>query len=107
VRLHRVLEGIALVDFDRDPAGLDVAEQLARQFGAFGRVTTSDPLTASCIASIGGTGPDAVPKQTSRPRRASESSEDAKVACPMLSNTTGTPAPPVSSRTRSATFSRV
>jgi hypothetical protein len=48
-------------------------------------VTNSEPLTASCIASIGGIGPDAVPKHTSSPRRLSESSEDGTVVLPMLS----------------------
>lgn len=59
------------------------------------------------MASIGGIGPEAVPKHTSRPRRASEFSEVSKVVAPMLSNTTGTPLPSVSSRTRCATSSSV
>ena len=50
-------------------------------------------------------GPLAVPTQTIRPRRLSESSEAMKVFLPTLSNTTSTPLPPVSSFTRAATSS--
>ena len=38
MRLNRVLEAVALVDLDLDPAGGDVAEQLAGQLGALGGV---------------------------------------------------------------------
>ncbi|MCY1215748.1 hypothetical protein D9M72_276010 [compost metagenome] len=60
---------------------------------------------ASSTGSNGGIGPEAVPTQTMVPRRRSESSEDAKVLLPTLSNTTDTPTPSVSSRTRLATSS--
>jgi hypothetical protein len=37
-------------------------------------------LSASCIASIGGTGPDAVPTQTTRPLRFTDASDAANVS---------------------------
>ncbi|MNC74685.1 hypothetical protein D3C75_1260840 [compost metagenome] len=70
-----------------------------------GRVSCSEPLIASNCGSNGGMVPDAVPTQTIRPRRLSESSEPMKVFLPTLSNTTFTPTPSVSSRTRVATSS--
>ena len=106
-----VVEGVALVDLDVDAAG-SRRGRTARRPGrrarpgrrcsrpARGGSRRASPSSASCIASIGGTGPEAVPKQTSRPRRASESSESGRSSWPMLSKTTGTPAPSVSSRTR-------
>ena len=57
--------------------------------------------------SSGGIGPDAVPNETTRPRRFTQLSEISKVAAPTESYTTATPAPPVSSRTRAATSSCV
>ena len=56
--------------------------------------------------SKGGTGPEALPKLTMRPSAARQSSEPSKVAFPTESYTTGTPAPPVISRTRFAKSSR-
>ena len=96
MRLRRILQLVALVDLDPDPAGGDVVEQLAAQapllrgigdvIGERGaRDDTRDPLIASCVASIGGTGPEAVPTHTSRPRFLSESIEPANVSLPTLS----------------------
>ena len=53
----------------------------------------------------GGTGPEALPKLTIRPKGIRQSSEPSKVSLPTESYTTLTPAPPVISRTRSAKFS--
>ena len=50
--------------------------------------------------------PEALPKLTSMPRGSRQSSESRKVALPTESYTTDTPRPAVSSRTRSAKFSR-
>src|SRR5688572_4816060 len=36
--LHRVLQGVALVDFDADASGGDVVEQLGGQRGLLGRI---------------------------------------------------------------------
>ena len=60
---------------------------------------------ASWVASIGGTGQEAVPTQTSSPRRFSESMDALKVSLPTLSYTTEAPTPLVISRTRLATSS--
>ncbi len=40
---------------------------------------------ASCSASIGGNGPEAVPQPTSTPRRFSEASEPSNVSLPTVS----------------------
>ncbi len=63
-------------------------------------------MTASVVVSMT-TGPDEVPLLTRVPRTCRLFSEASSVSLPTESYTTGTPLPPVSSRTRSATFSRV
>src|SRR5215472_8067217 len=56
----------------------------------------------SSRSGTGGTGPEALPKLTIRPRGLRQSSELWNVAAPTESYTTGTPLPPVSALTRSA-----
>ena len=86
VRLDGVVEGVALVDLDRDPAGADVVEELAGQLGPLGRVgdvvgqgRAGDEQRALDRQLHGVDRRDRagrVPKQTSSPRRRSESSDD-------------------------------
>ena len=59
----------------------------------------TEPCRASCALSTT-TGPELVPLLTSEPRTCRLPSEAISVSCPTESKTTGTPRPPVSSRTR-------
>ena len=95
MRLGGFFEPVTLVDLDADVAGGHVREELLREaflldrvrdvVGERGARTKSEPLSASCIASMGGIAPEAVPTHTIRPRRWSESSEAAKVSLPTVS----------------------
>ena len=71
---------------------------------ATGRVRNSD-ARASADGSTGGTAPDDWPNNTSMPRMARQASDASNVRLPTPSNTTLTPAPPVSSFTRATTSS--
>ena len=62
-------------------------------------------VTAAFTVAATGTAPLALPKLTNMPRGARLFSDISKVSLPTLSYTTGTPAPPVSSRTRAGTSS--
>ena len=68
---------------------------------AQGRVRKREPRRDSSSGSKGSAGPEALPKATIVPRRARQRREPSKVALPTESYTTGTPAPPVISRTLS------
>ena len=72
-----------------------------------GRVRYSDPFWDRMPMSNGVTFPEAFPKLTISPSGFRQSSEARKVSLPTESYTTGTPAPPVISRTRLAMSSRV
>ena len=65
----------------------------------------SEPRLVSSKGANGGTAPEALPKLTSMPRGLRQASEIWKVSLPTESYTTGTPWPPVISRTRATTSS--
>src|SRR6185503_11768018 len=74
--------------------------RLAMCVASVGRVTKSEPLNARTPRFTGGTGPEALPKETTRPRGRRQSSVPSQVTLPTPSYTTGTPLLPVISLTR-------